>query len=79
MAAVIQQQMNVSGRSRGAAVNSPDRQTGEAAAELWKRLRGLSPAILLRAGVDARAIEDVPYGDEEQRGAHVLAEKYVVM
>lgn len=49
MAAVIQRQMNVSGRSRGAAVNSPDGQTGEAAAELWERLRGLSAVIFLRA------------------------------
>lgn len=49
MSAVIQRQMNVSGRSRGAAVNSPDGQTGEAAAELWERLRGLSAVILLRA------------------------------
>lgn len=79
MAAVIQQQMNVSGISRAAAVNSLDRQTGKAAAELWKRLPGLSTAILLRARVDVRAYVDVFYGDEEQRSAHVLTLKYVVM
>lgn len=78
MAAVIQQQMNVSGISRAAAVNSLDRQTGKAAAELWKRLPGLSTAIL-RARVDVRAYVDVFYGDEEQRSAHVLTLKYVVM
>lgn len=61
MSAVIQQQMNVAGMSRGAAVNSP----GEAAAELWKRLRGSSAAILLRARVEACAYADVLYGDEK--------------
>lgn len=30
-------------------------------------------------GVDARAFEDVSYGDEEQCGAHALTLKYVVM
>lgn len=60
MAGLTQQRMNLSGTSRSAAVNSPDRQTGEAAAELWRPLQGLSAPVLLCA------YADVLYGDEEQ-------------
>lgn len=64
---------------RGALPLIPWTETGKSAAELWKRLPGFSAAILLRARVDARAYVDVFYGDEEQRGTHVLTLKYVVM
>lgn len=57
-----------------------DRQTGKAAAELWKQLRGPSAAVLrARAQVDACAYVDVLYGDEEQHRAHTLPLKYLDM